>query len=233
MSGPPPPPPGALAATRQDTGAVQAGKPRIRGWLHAAMAPVALAAGIALIVGARTGTGRIADAVYTACGLVLFTTSAVYHRGRWGSIAAGRLRRADHGNIYLLIAGTFTPLVVLGLAGFARTALLWEVWTAATAGVGAQWLWPSAPRAFHTVLYVVTGWSLAPAFGELLARSGAAVLTLTIAGGLLYTAGAVVYATRRPDPAPAWFGFHEVFHACTVAAWTCQYIAISLLTCRP
>ena len=162
----------------------------------------------------------------------MFTTSALYHRGRWGSTASSRLRRADHGNIYPLIAGTFTPLVVLGLGGFARTALLWEVWTAAAVGVGAQWLWPAAPRIFYTVLYVVTGWSLAPAFGELLARSGAAVFILTIAGGLLYTTGAVVYAAKRPDPAPAWFGFHEVFHSCTVAAWTCQYIAVSLLTYR-
>lgn len=221
-----------IAQPGATTETAAAAKPRLRGWLHSAMAPVALAAGIILVAHAATSTARLTAVVYTACGLILFTTSAAYHRRRWGTTAANRLRRADHGNIYLLIAGTYTPIVALGLAGFARTALLWEIWIAAGLGVAGQWLWASAPRALYTVLYVIIGWSIAPAFGELIHRSGVAVFALLLSGGVLYTTGAVIYALKRPDPAPSWFGFHELFHSCTVAAWTCQYVAISLLSYR-
>jgi hemolysin III len=191
-----------------------------------------LPAGIVLIAGAATNTGRVVDAVYTACTFVLFGTSALYHRGRWSSATSRRLQRADHGNIYLLIAGTYTPVVALGLSGAARTAFLWGIWIAASVGVGAQWLRATAPRGVYTALYVIVGWSVAPALGDLLHRSGATVFVLTLAGGAIYSAGAVVYGLKRPNPVPSWFGFHELFHTCTIAAWTCQYVAISLLTYR-
>ncbi len=211
---------------------VTAVKPRLRGWLHAGMAPAVLAAGIVLIALAPAGLARWCAVVYTVCALLLFTTSGVYHRGRWAPAAHRRLKRLDHGNVYLLIAGTYTPMVALGLTGTWRTVLLCVVWIGAPLGVAFRWLWPDAPRALYTVLYVVLGWSVMPAFGQLLDRNGAAVAVLTLAGGVLYTLGAVVYATKRPDPFPAWFGFHEVFHACTIGAWTCQYVAISIVTYR-
>ena len=207
-------------------------KPRLRGWLHAGMTPVVLAAGIVLISLAPAGAARICAAVYTGCGLVLFATSGAYHRGRWSPTVHRWFKRADHGNVYLLIAGTYTPIVTLGLAGRTRTVLLAIVWAGAAVGIGFRWLYPDAPRAFYTALSVVLGWSVAPAFGQLLVHAGTAVAVLALVGGILYTAGAVTYATRRPDPSPAWFGFHEIFHALTVAAWTCQYVAVSVLSYR-
>ncbi len=207
-------------------------KPRMRGWLHAVMAPLVLVAGLVLIVMAPAGAPRLAVVVYTICGLALFATSGVYHRGTWGARAYAWLRRADHGNVYLLIAGTYTPVVTLALSGTTRTVMLWLIWAGAALGVGFRYLWPTAPRALYTVLYVALGWSITPVLGDLLHSAGVAVFVLTLAGGVLYTAGAVVYAIKRPDPAPSWFGFHEVFHACTIAAWICQYIAISMLVDR-
>ena len=211
---------------------VDAVRPRLRGWLHVGMAPIVLAAGIVLIAVSDSGSARAAVAIYTVCGMALFTTSGVYHRRRWGARAHAWLRRADHANVYLLIAGTYTPVVVLGLDGAARTSMLWIIWIGAALGVGFRFLWPGAPRALYVVLYVVLGWSIAPELGQLLHSAGAGVFVLTLAGGVLYTVGALVYATKRPDPAPRWFGFHEVFHSCTIAAWVCQYVAISVLVYR-
>lgn len=204
-------------------------KPHLRGWLHAGMAPAVLAAGIVLIALARPGVARASAGIYTACGLALFATSGVYHLGRWGVRTHAWLRRADHGNVYLLIAGTYTPVVSLALTGAARVWLLWVIWLGAALGVAFRWLWAGAPRSLYTVLYVALGWSIAPVFGPLWDSAGTTVFVLTVTGGVLYTLGALVYATKRPDPAPRWFGFHEVFHAFTIAAWVCQYIAISML----
>jgi hemolysin III len=230
------PPPHLAASDTAHSGPIaelaDAVRPRLRGWLHAGMTPIVLAAGIVLIALAPSATARIATIIYTVCGLALFATSGVYHRRRWGARAHAWLRRADHGNVYLLIAGTYTPVVVLALTGAARTSLLWVIWIGAALGVGFRFLWPGAPRSLYTVLYVALGWSLAPELGELLHSSGVAVFALTLAGGVLYTVGALIYAAKRPDPAPRWFGFHELFHACTVAAWVCQYIAISVLVYR-
>jgi hemolysin III len=181
---------------------------------------------------APSGRPRVVAAVYAGCGVLLFATSGLYHRGSWAPRIRGRLRRMDHSNVYLLIAGTYTPIVSLGLTGAARAILLWVIWIGAAVGVSFRWLWPAAPRALYTALYIALGWSVAPAFGTLLHDAGGAVFTLTLTGGLLYTAGAVVYASRRPNPWPTWFGFHEIFHALTIAAWTCQYIAVSLVTYR-
>ncbi|WP_165989756.1 hemolysin III family protein [Streptomyces sp. YIM 98790] len=208
---------------------IEAVKPRLRGWLHAGAAPLVLAAGLVLTVLAPSGQATAGAAVYTACGLALFATSGVYHRGSWSPAVREVLRRIDHSNVYLLIAGTYTPVVLLGLSGTPRTVLLWGIWIGAAAGIVFRCVWPGAPRALYTALYIALGWSIAPAFGPLVDGAGVAVSALTLAGGLLYTAGGVVYGLRRPDPSPAWFGFHEIFHAFTIAAWTCQYIAISLL----
>ncbi|WP_338145749.1 PAQR family membrane homeostasis protein TrhA [Streptomyces scabichelini] len=211
---------------------IEEAKPRLRGWLHAGMAPLVLAAGIVLVALAPAGEARAAAAVYAGCGLLLFATSGVFHRGVWSPRVYETLRRADHSNVYLLIAGTYTPIAVLGLTGTVRTVLLWEVWIGAGVGILFRCLWPYAPRVLYTALYILLGWSLAPVFGPLVRHAGVAVFLLTLAGGILYTAGGIVYGLRRPDPWPAWFGFHEIFHAFTIAAWICQYVAISLLTYR-
>jgi hemolysin III len=207
-------------------------KPRLRGWLHAGVSPLVLAAGVVLICLAPGGRARWSAVVYTATALLLFVTSAVYHRGTWSPGVAVRLKRFDHANVYLLIAGSYTPVVVLGLPQPERTLLLWGIWIGALLGVLFRVYWTSAPRALYTVLYIVLGWCLAPVLGTLQHQVGTAVVSLVVTGGGLYTLGAIVYATKRPNPSPSWFGFHEVFHALTIAAWTVQYVAISLLILR-
>jgi hemolysin III len=207
-------------------------KPRLRGWLHAGASPLVLAAGIVLICLAPAGYARWSAVAYTAAALLLFVTSAIYHRGTWSPRMATLLKRFDHSNVYLLIAGSYTPVVVVGLPEPQSTFLLWLIWSGALLGVFFRCVWTSAPRALYTALYIVLGWCLAPVLGTLGHQAGAAVLALVVTGGGLYTLGAVVYATKRPNPSPSWFGFHEVFHALTLAAWTVQYVAIALLLLR-
>lgn len=206
-------------------------KPRLRGWLHAGMVPAALIAGIVLICLARTPQAAWACAVYAVTALLLFATSAIYHRGTWGPLGEALLRRLDHANIFLIIAGTCTPLAVLLLLPDQRSVLLWIVWAGALAGIAFRVLWVGAPRWLYTPCYLALGWAPVRYLPDFLHTGGAAVLTLIVAGGLLYSAGAVVYALKRPDPSPRWFGFHEVFHALTVAAFTAHYMAISLAVC--
>ncbi|MFH8736064.1 hemolysin III family protein [Streptomyces sp. NPDC017964] len=203
-------------------------KPRLRGWLHAGMVPAALIAGIVLICLARTPQAALACAVYSVTAWLLFGTSAVYHRGTWGVVGEALLRRLDHANIFLIIAGTCTPLAVLLLPPDQRSVLLWIVWAGALAGIAFRVLWVTAPRWLYTPCYLALGWAPVRYLPAFLHTGGVAVLTLIVAGGLLYSAGAVVYALQRPNPSPRWFGFHEVFHALTVAAFTAHYIAISL-----
>ncbi|WP_447041760.1 PAQR family membrane homeostasis protein TrhA [Streptomyces sp. DSM 118878] len=205
-------------------------KPRLRGWLHAGMVPTALIAGITLIFLARTPQATWACVVYSVTAWLLFATSAIYHRGTWGPLGEALLRRLDHANIFLIIAGTCTPLAVFLLSPDQRSMLLWIVWTGALAGIAFRVLWVGAPRWLYTPCYLALGWAPVRYLAEFLHAGGVAVLVLVVAGGLLYSAGAVVYALQRPDPSPRWFGFHEVFHALTVAAFTAHYIAILLAT---
>ena len=209
---------------------VQAVKPRLRGWLHAGAAPLALAAGIVLVALAPTDLGRIGGAVFLVASVLLFGTSGLYHRRTWGPRGEAVLRRLDHANIYVFIAATYTPLALLLLDGASRVALLVLVWSAALAGLAFRLVWLSAPRWLYTALYIAMGWAALGWLGAFLGSGGPAVLTLILAGGLCYTLGAVVYGRRRPDPSPAWFGFHEIFHAGTLAGFVCHYIAISLAT---
>ncbi|MDX3534836.1 hemolysin III family protein [Streptomyces sp. MB09-01] len=202
-------------------------KPKLRGWLHAGMVPASLAAGIVLICLAGTPHATLACTVYSVTAWMLFGTSAVYHLGTWGPLGEAVLRRLDHANIFLIIAGTCTPLAVLLLPPDQRSVLLWIVWTGALAGIAFRGLWVRAPRWLYTPCYLALGWAPVRYLPDFLDRGGASVLALIVTGGLLYSAGAVVYALQRPDPSPRWFGFHEVFHALTVAAFTAHYIAIS------
>jgi len=221
-----------MRAVERATDAVANAKPRLRGWFHAVTSPLALAAGVVLIVLAPTGPAAAAAAAYAATAVVLFTTSAVYHRGTWGPRAESWLRRFDHANIFLLIAGTYTPFAALALRGDTRIAVLAAVWSAALIGVAFRVFWIGAPRWLYVALYLGLGWAASFFVPQLIDGVGIPAFVLIAVGGLFYTAGGLVYAIRRPNPSPKWFGFHEVFHACTVAAFACQYIAASFVVYR-
>ncbi|MGA5063455.1 PAQR family membrane homeostasis protein TrhA [Streptomyces exfoliatus] len=203
-------------------------KPHLRGWLHAGMVPASLAAGIVLICLAGTPQAVLACTVYSVTAWLLFGTSAVYHLNTWGQLGEAVLRRLDHANIFLIIAGTCTPLAVLLLSRDQWTLLLWIVWTGALVGIAFRVLWVGAPRWLYTPCYLALGWAPVRYLPDFLHSGGVAVASLIVTGGLLYSAGAVVYGLQRPNPSPRWFGFHEVFHALTVAAFTAHYIAIFL-----
>ena len=203
-------------------------KPRMRGWLHTGMIPLSLAGGIVLIALSRSAAAVAACSVFAVSALLLFGTSGVYHRGTWGPRGEAVLRRLDHANIFLIIAGTYTPLAMLLLPAGRQLALLSAVWAGALAGIAFRVLWIGAPRWLYTPCYIALGWVAVfylPGFAR---TGGNAVVVLVISGGLLYTAGAVVYGLKRPNPSPRWFGFHEVFHALTIAAFTTHYTAILL-----
>jgi len=207
-------------------------KPKLRGWLHAVMCPLAVAAGIVLICLSPSERTRIGAAVFALSTAVLFGTSAVYHRGRWTPRVEGVLKRMDHSNIFLVIAGTYTPFAVTLLSREQATHLLLIVWGGALAGVLFRVFWVRAPRWLYTPVYVALGWVAVFYFGPLMHAGGVAVVTLIAVGGGLYTLGALIYGTKRPNPSPRWFGFHEVFHACTVLAFAAHYVAASLAIYR-
>ncbi|SEG83548.1 hemolysin III [Thermomonospora echinospora] len=210
----------------------QAVKPKLRGWLHLGTFPLAVVAGLLLVALGPTLSARLCAAVYAMTSAVLFGVSAAYHRGRWSQRVAERLRRFDHANIYLIIAGTYTPFAYLILEGGARVVVLSVVWGGAVAGVLFRVLWVGAPRWLYTALYIGLGWVAAFFVPQFLEGTGVLVAVLVILGGVLYSAGGLVYGLRRPDPSPRWFGFHEVFHALTVAAYVLQYIAVSVVVYR-
>jgi hemolysin III len=209
---------------------VRAVKPKLRGWLHAGTFPVALAAGIVLVVLSDGVDETVANAVFVAASSLLFGASALYHRGSWSPGVERQLKRLDHSNIFLIIAGTYTPFAVILLPDHGGTVLLWIVWTAALGGIAFRVLWVNAPRWLYTPIYLALGWVAVFYIPEIYQTGGAAVVALLAIGGGLYSVGAVVYALKRPNPSPRWFGFHEVFHALTLGAWCVHYIAVSLVT---
>ncbi|WP_449062343.1 PAQR family membrane homeostasis protein TrhA [Planomonospora algeriensis] len=204
-------------------------KPRLRGWLHAGALPVTLVAGFVLVALGPTLQARLAAVIYAVTSGLLFGISATYHRGTLSPRLEEVLRRLDHANIYLIIAGTYTPFALLALDGSARVVVLSVVWAGAIAGVLFRVLWIHAPRWLSTALYIALGWTAVFVLPQLAEGAGVAAVALVFVGGVLYTAGGVVYGLRRPDPSPRWFGFHEVFHAFTLAAYLVQYIAVSLV----
>jgi hemolysin III len=219
-------------ATEAMSEAVANAKPKLRGWLHTVTSPFALAAGVVLIVLAPTGPATAAAAAFAVTSFVLFTTSAIYHRGNWSPRVEGVLKRLDHANIFLLIAGSYTPFGVLALSGDTRVAVLSAVWGTALLGVAFRVFWVEAPRWLYVALYLGLGWAAGFFVPELIHGAGVPAFVLIAVGGLLYTLGGVVYGLKRPNPSPKWFGFHEIFHACTVAAFACQYIAASFVVYR-
>jgi hemolysin III len=207
-------------------------KPTWRGWLHAGTFPVAVAAGIVLIVLAQGAPAKWASAVFMATSMLLFGASAVYHRFNWGPKAKAVLKRIDHANIFLLIAGTYTPIAVLALPPEKGLLLLSLVWTGALIGILFRVFWIGAPRWLYVALYLVLGWAAVMYIVDLF-QANAAMMTLVIVGGVLYTLGAVVYAMKRPNPWPGHFGFHEIFHVCTVLAFLCHWTACLLIALQP
>lgn len=203
-------------------------KPYLRGWIHLITAPLSLAASIVLLALAPTAGTKWASAVYLAASLILFGVSATYHLAYWAPGWEQFWRRLDHSNIFLLIAGTYTPLSVSLLEYTQARNILLIVWIGAVLGILINLFWPAAPRWLGTFIYVALGWVAIAYLPALWAAGGPAIVWLLIAGGLLYTIGAVFYALKWPNPSPKWFGFHEMFHACTVLAWACHCVAVYL-----
>jgi hemolysin III len=205
-------------------------KPLLRGWLHLVSFEVSLVLGTLVLARAHGGTRIAALAVFTASVTAMFGASALYHRGNWGSAWHRRLQRLDHAMIFILIAGTATPAFLLAARGTFRIAGLAAVWALTLAAGAAHMAWMNAPERLVGGTFVALGCVAGLAIPEVWRHSGAAAGALLAAGGLLYIAGAVSYHRRSPDPSPAVFGFHEVFHVYVSAAAACQYIAIVLLT---
>jgi hemolysin III len=199
---------------------------------------LALVGGIILVCLSPTATTRVGSAVFGASALLLFGVSAVYHTGTWSPRVWAFLRRFDHANIFVLIAGSYTPLTLILLSGDQRVVLLTTVWTCAVLGVLFRVFWTDAPRWLYTPIYIGMGWAalfFLPGFidgarSEIGGATAVAVLVLIAVGGALYPVGGVVYGFKRPNPWPQYFGFHEVFHTFTILAFTAHYIGVSMAT---
>ena len=207
-------------------------RPRLRGVLHEAAFFVALAAGALLVAYADGGRRSAVAAVFAGSVAVMLGASALYHRVAWSPRVRPWMRRLDHAGIYLLIAGTYTPVGVLTVQGATRPVVLGVVWTGAAAAIVLKLVWLQSPRWLSAAVGLGLGWIAVLAIPQVATHAGYAAVALLAAGGVAYTCGAVVYARRRPDPVPAIFGYHEVFHALTIVAVACQYVAIAFFVVR-
>ncbi len=207
-------------------------KPRLRGVLHETAFAISLVTGTVLVCLARGVMAHVAAAVYASSVALLFGTSAAYHRGSWSPRGQALMARLDHSMIFVLIAGTYTPFALLLLDGALRWLVFGVVWGGAVLGVVLRNAVRRPARWLFVGLYIAQGWVAVGVMPELVRRGGWAIVVLLAVGGLCYTVGAIGYATRRPDPSPRWFGFHEVFHALTLAAFATHYVAVSLATYR-
>ncbi len=221
--------PSRPAASREPAAFV---KPKLRGWIHLWSLVVAVAAGatlIALAASTVSGQAALGTSVYVATVLGLFGVSALYHRRTWNTLGARTwMRRLDHSMIFVFIAGTYTPFAMLAMRPTTGTIVLAVVWSGALGGVTLKLAWPNGPRWVGVPVYVALGWVAVFVLPQLLAHAGIAALVLLLTGGLLYTVGALFYATRRPDPWPATFGYHEFFHSAVSLAAVCHHVAIWL-----
>jgi hemolysin III len=205
----------------------QRSRPRLRGVLHQYAFFASLFAGVPLVATAPTPSARFAATAFATSVAAMFGVSAVYHRVTWRPRPRAWMARVDHATIYLLIAGTYTPYALLALSGAWRVVVLAVVWSGAGAAILLKFAWVDAPKALAAALGVALGWAGVAALPQLVEEVGAAATVLVVAGGALYTAGAVVYALRRPDPLPAVFGYHELFHALVVAGVACHYASVA------
>lgn len=207
-------------------------KPTWRGWIHAGTFPVTIAAGIVLLVLAHGPAAKWSSAVFVLSSMLLFGNSALYHRFDWKPRTRVVLKRIDHANIFLLIAGSYTPITVLALPPDKATLLLWLVWGGAVLGIAFRVFWIHAPRWLYVPLYLVLGWGALMFIVDFF-QANAVMMTLIMIGGLCYTVGAVVYGLKKPNPVPGVFGFHEIFHTLTVVAFLCHWVAILLIATHP
>ncbi|CAN5761725.1 hemolysin III family protein [soil metagenome] len=229
--------PGPAAAVAHDLPQVLAdtitevlGRPRARGWIHLCLAALAILAGTALVaVALGTGSARTgwAASIYAVSIVTMFSVSALYHRVYWTSpVTLKWMKRFDHSLIFIFIAGSYTPFALLAMPPSTGADALTVVWTGAAAGVALKMFWPSAPRWVGVPLYLLLGYVAIYFAEELWDVGGPLVVTLLVAGGVLYNIGVIFYALRWPNPWPTTFGYHEFFHAFTAAAATCHYIAV-------
>lgn len=203
-------------------------KPKLRGVSHQWAFFVFLVAGLILVIAASSGEPRIAAAVYAFSVAGLFGVSALYHRHEWRSPQSRAwMRRLDHTMIFVLIAGTYTPFALLALDNSIGTTILIVIWGCALGGVVLNLIWVDAPKWVSAVVYVGTGWVAVAAMPDLVDAVGWTAVGMIIAGGVLYSAGAVVYATRKPDPRPAFFGYHEIFHLLVIVAAAVHFAAVA------
>jgi hemolysin III len=207
-------------------------KPTWRGWIHAGVLPIVIAAGIVLIVLADGMAAKVTGAVFYASSILLFGNSALYHRFNWKPKTKLALKRIDHANIFLLIAGSYTPITWLALEREKAILLLAIIWGTAVLGIGFRIFWIGAPRWLYVPIYVGMGWG-AMAFITDFINANAPMMILILVGGLCYTVGAVVYGLKKPNPFPGKFGFHEIFHTFTVLAFMCHWTGILLISLNP
>ena len=204
-------------------------KPRLRGLIHLIMSPVSLVAGLVLVALADKLRGRIALGIFTLAAVTLFTGSALYHRVGWKPKTKEVWRRIDHANITILIAGTYTPFAIFLLDKTQAIVLLSIVWAGAIATSLLRVLWLRAPRWLYVPIYLALGWAAVFFMPDFWRNGGVAVYLLILLGGIFYSLGAVIYALKKPNFSTKWFGFHELFHALTAAAFVVQFIAAGIV----
>lgn len=201
-------------------------KPKLRGVSHQIAFFVSLVAGAVLVATAPSTRSAAACAVYSVSLSALFGISALYHRPHWPPEKRQIMRRLDHSAIFLLIAGTYTPLFWLLDTEGSHLRPLWIVWIGAALGIGKSLLWAHAPKAITAALCVVLGWAAVGDVVRLGPVMGSTTVGLLVAGGVLYSIGALVYAKKRPDPVPEVFGYHEIFHALVIVASICHFVYV-------
>jgi hemolysin III len=210
-------------------GVSELAKPLLRGVLHQGAFFVGVVVAPLLVLSADGTRAKVAAGIFAASVVACFGASALYHRVTWTPRVRLWMRRIDHAGVYLLIAGTYTPVSLLVLRGAWRPTILAIVWTGAAAAIVLKFAWVQAPKWLAAAIGLALGWVAVVALPQLVGHMQPAAVALLVVGGLAYTLGAIVYARRHPDPAPAVFGYHELFHALTIVAVTCQYAAIALI----
>jgi hemolysin III len=208
-------------------------RPLLRGWLHLVCFFLAIPAGVAVVLLADGPRARWGALVYAIGMVALFGVSGSYHRGRWSQAARRRMQQLDHATIFVMIAGSYTPLCLVALQGWVAPAMLVAAWVGATVGIVLAFRGGRRSRVVKSALYIALGWVSVVATPQLLRHLNATEIALIVAGGVLYTVGAIFLATRWPDPFPRVFGYHEVWHVLVVAAVVCHFVAIASLVATP